>query len=174
MLFLMFFQSVFYLSLNPNTAKFLTLFKKAFFDSVNFLAIYFTLAALFTCALHVLGARFDDGENFIADSYDTNYNDYSYTSGAGVAALAALRNSIGDLQPPSYDYWTSRYQPGKRVVPYLMIALIWVVYLTFLFAQVIFALNFLIAIVSQSYESIMDRQLVAITESKNSQVREYM
>ena len=55
-----------------------------------------------------------------------------------------------------------------------MIMLIWIVYVTFLFVQVILALNFLIAIVSQSYESIMDRQLIAITESKDSQVREYM
>ena len=55
-----------------------------------------------------------------------------------------------------------------------MIMLIWIVFVTFLFVQVILALNFLIAIVSQSYESIMDRQLIAVTESKNAQVQDYM
>ena len=52
-----------------------------------------------------------------------------------------------------------------------MIMLIWIVYVIFLFVQVILALNFLIAIVSQSYESIMDRQLIAVTESMDSQVQ---
>ena len=46
-----------------------------------------------------------------------------------------------------------------------MIAIVWLTYLGFVFIQVIMALNFLIAIVSQSYESIMDRQLEAIVES---------
>ena len=46
-----------------------------------------------------------------------------------------------------------------------MIAILWSTYLGFVFIQVIMALNFLIAIVSQSYESIMDRQLEAIVES---------
>ena len=48
----------------------------------------------------------------------------------------------------------------------LMIVIIWSYYLVFIFAQVILALNFLIAIVSQSYESVMDRQLEAIVESR--------
>jgi len=174
MLYLMFFQSIFYLSLNSNTAKFLTLFKKAFFDAIGFLVVFVLLTALFGLSLHVLGARFDDGGNFDPESYDTNHNDYSFTSGVGVAMLAAIRNSIGDIQPPSYDYWTARYQADNNVVPYLMIMLIWIVFVTFLFVQVILALNFLIAIVSQSYESIMDRQLIAVTESKDSQVQEYM
>ena len=47
-----------------------------------------------------------------------------------------------------------------------MIYLIWLLYLLFLFVLVLMSLNFLIAIFSQSYESIMDRQIEAIIESK--------
>ena len=46
-----------------------------------------------------------------------------------------------------------------------MIAIVWSIYSGYIFIQVIMALNFLIAIVSQSYESVMDRQLEAIVES---------
>jgi len=46
-----------------------------------------------------------------------------------------------------------------------MITLIWALYLQFIFVLVLMALNFLIAIFSQSYESIMDRQIEAIIES---------
>ena len=46
-----------------------------------------------------------------------------------------------------------------------MIFLIWVLYLSFIFVLVLMGLNFLIAIFSQSYESIMDRQMEAIIES---------
>ena len=45
-----------------------------------------------------------------------------------------------------------------------MITLIWALYLQFIFVLVLMALNFLIAIFSQSYESIMDRQIELIIE----------
>ena len=48
-----------------------------------------------------------------------------------------------------------------------MIVFIWAFYMVFLFFQDILALNFLIAIVSQSYERIMDRQTEAIIESRD-------
>jgi hypothetical protein len=46
-----------------------------------------------------------------------------------------------------------------------MIFLIWVLYNLFIFVLDLMSLNFLIAIFSQSYESIMDRQIEAIIES---------
>ena len=50
----------------------------------------------------------------------------------------------------------------------VVIFIIWTLYTIIVFTQVILALNFLIAIVSQSYECIMDRQQEAIIESRAS------
>lgn len=55
-----------------------------------------------------------------------------------------------------------------------MIILIWFVYFVSILVLVIFALNFLIAIVSQSYESIMDRQQEAIIKSRSELNQECM
>lgn len=52
--------------------------------------------------------------------------------------------------------------------------MIWLVYFVSLLMTVILSLNFLIAIVSQSYESIMDRQQEAIIMSRSQLNLEYV
>lgn len=104
--------------------------------------------------MQVLGTRFDDGGNMEED-YDTNHNDYPFISSFGVSVLSAYRNAVGDLQMPTYDYWTAEGNSG--IYPKFMISLIWLLYLLFIFVNVLMSLNFLIAIFSQSYEYIMDR-----------------
>lgn len=125
--------------------------------------------AFFGLSIHLLGGRFDDGNNFVQDEdsddyYDTNFNEYPNVEIIGVAILAAVRNSIGDLQTPSYDQWMiAPDELGKKnKQSQTMIALIWIYYIMFIFVQVILALNFLVAIVSQSYEAIMEKQLETI------------
>ena len=105
--------------------------------------------------MQVLGTRFDDGGNMDLGTYDTHHNDYAFISSFGVSVLSAYRNAVGDLQMPTYDYWTAEGNSG--IYPKFMISLIWLLYLLFIFVDVLMSLNFLIAIFSQSYEYIMDR-----------------
>ena len=116
--------------------------------------------------MQVLGTRFDDGGNMDLSEggYDTNHNDYPFIWSFGVSVISAYRNAVGDLQMPTYDYWTAEGNSG--IYPQVMIFLIWALYALFIFVLDLMALNFLIAIFSQSYESIMDRQIEAIIESK--------
>lgn len=72
---LTFLQSIFYLKLNDNRAKFLTLFKRAALDLSSFLIIFLLINLMFGAIFFVLGARFDDGGNF-TDDYNTDFNDY--------------------------------------------------------------------------------------------------
>lgn len=53
----------------------------------------------------MLGATFDDGGNFDLEGYDTEHNDYQLIPYYGVIFAANMRTAIGDLQPPTYDYW---------------------------------------------------------------------
>ena len=73
--------------------------------------------------------------------------------------ISIFRCAVGDLQMPTYDYWTAKYNHEDNLgfYPAFMIFLIWLLYLIFIFVLVLMALNFLIAIFSQSYEHIMDR-----------------
>ena len=126
--------------------------------------------ALMAAVMQVMGTRFDDGGNMdLVDTeevqaYDTNHNDYPFIWSFGVSVISVYRNAVGDLQMPTYDYWTAEGNSG--IYPQVMISLIWALYTLFIFVLDLMALNFLIAIFSQSYECIMDRQIEAIIESK--------
>ena len=89
-------QWLFYLQLDDDRAKFLTLFRKAFSDSANFLTIVLLICVVAGLNLHLMGAKFDDGGNF-DEGYDTNFNDYAFVFAAGVDILGILRNAVGDL-----------------------------------------------------------------------------
>ena len=105
--------------------------------------------------MQVLGTRFDDGGNMDLSTYDTHNNDYPFISSFGVSVISAYRNAVGDLQMPTYEYWTAEGNSG--IYPRFMIFLIWLLYTLFIFVLDLMALNFLIAIFSQSYEYIIDR-----------------
>jgi len=122
-----------------------------------FIVIEFIIITLMAAVMQVLGTRFDDGGNMDLSEggYDTNHNDYPFISLFGVSVISAYRNAVGDLQMPTYDYWTAEGNSG--IYPKVMISLIWALYTLFIFVLDLMALNFLIAIFSQSYESIMDR-----------------
>lgn len=51
----------------------------------------------------------DDGGNYSVEDYDSTHNDYLYISYWAVNYISAFRSSVGDIQPPSYDYWITRF-----------------------------------------------------------------
>ena len=136
----------------------------------SFIVIEIIIMALMAAVMQVMGTRFDDGgkmdlvDTEEVQAYDTNHNDYPFIWSFGVSVISVYRNAVGDLQMPTYDYWTAEGNSG--IYPQFMIFLIWALYTLFIFVLDLMALNFLIAIFSQSYESIMDRQIEAIIESK--------
>lgn len=148
-------QSIFFLKLSSSRSKFIKLFVRGLLDMSAFLVIEAIQVGMITLILHCLGATFDDGDNWM-ESYDTNFNDYQFMSYIWVVVIANMRNAIGDLLPPTYNYWAARYermmdQEGSENVDILAlfhIDLIWVVWIIGLLINVILALNFLIAIVS--------------------------
>ena len=119
-------------------------------DILSFIAVEFIIIALMASVLQVLGVKFDDGIGLDLDDYDTDHNDYPLIWAFGVSALSVYRNAVGDLQMPSYDYWTAMYEESGKTdkYPQFMIFLIWALYIVFTFFLVLMALNFFIAIVS--------------------------
>jgi len=66
-------------------------------------------------------------------------------------------NSVGNDSPPEYTFWI-QYLDDKEAnsfVPNVMIFLIWAIWFLNEFFCLIILLNFLIAIISQSYDSVM-------------------
>lgn len=72
--------------------------------------------------------------------------------------IQTTRNSIGDIQAPHYSYWLRIIQrnPEKRnLFAWFMIAIIWSVFCFFnMILMLICMLNFLIAIISETYSKV--------------------
>lgn len=81
----------------------------------------------------------DDGSNYEVDEemedgstvlgYDTKHNDYAHIAYWAVCIISAARTSVGDLVPPTYDYWTGRYEDKEMALAQFHILIIWLVFL---------------------------------------------
>ena len=68
-----------------------------------------------------------------------------------------MRYSIGDIfKRPTYKYWEQEDTAGSTY----MICLILLIFVGLLFMMIIVLLNFLIAVISQTYEDVMSRKIV--------------
>lgn len=104
----------------------------------------------------------DDGDNYNqldeAD-YDTFHNDYPYMNSGLVFYISTLRSTVGDLVPPTYDYWTEDHAMGNSWHNW-HISLIWITFGIQILVLVVFFLNFLIAIVNDAYENVNENFLI--------------
>ena len=77
--------------------------------------------------------------------------------------ILAFRNSIGDLQSPQYERWlnyidANQNDPLRSAQGYFIIYLLWGLWFGNIILMVILLLNFLIAIISQTYERVAGSQ----------------
>jgi hypothetical protein len=97
--------------------------------------------------------------------------DYNKVPTMVMNAIQLYRNSIGDIATPGYDYWSNNIdaieKAAKTDTPalygtgrsYIMICIIWSIWFLNQYLVLIILLNFLIAIISQSYDSVMSTSL---------------
>ena len=105
-----------------------------------------------------------------------------------VQTIKSFNNAIGQVSMPVYSYWTRRYQKsrtewskiefeGKRpddlVVSQNMIIFIWVFWVITIFFINVILLNFMIALISQSYEKVISRSLVYKYQNRSEMNREF-
>jgi hypothetical protein len=70
-----------------------------------------------------------------------------------VYIVQIIRSSVGDLQTPHYTLWKKHlHNPEMQSLAKLMINLIWSLWIFQILIFMVLLLNFLIAIVAQSYE----------------------
>lgn len=89
-------QAIFYFQLSPDLTKFIRLFVQSIADAQMFLVLYVMIIFYFTLTCHLLGVKFDDGQQY-SDDYSDKYNDYTNIAYGAVTFLSVMRTSIGDL-----------------------------------------------------------------------------
>lgn len=110
-------------------------------------------------SMFLLGWILNFGLMFSVLGVEVNHKDYENLQFALIMCIQTYRNSIGDISPPIYTFWKNRYEQDPTIT-FVMIQFIWVVWIFQQFLVFIILLNFLIAIVSNSYEDVMKQQVV--------------
>jgi hypothetical protein len=130
-------------------------------ELVNFTTFLLISVTFFAFSFRVLGV------NFSAD-------DYANVPGFVVTFMTTYRNSIGDIQAPGYAKWDSDTNPDLgRWNRDAIVGTIWTVWLFNSFVNLIILLNFLIAVISQVYDSVIATQQFCSYAYKSDFNREY-
>jgi hypothetical protein len=115
-------------------------------DIAGFLAFMMLFVVTISAFYKLVGARFDA-------------TGYSGVSDVVVYIMQTTRNAIGDISTPQYAYWMNSFDHN----PYfsqLMIGIIWLIFYVFnIVILLIVLLNFLIAIVGDSYQYVVQEEV---------------
>ena len=124
----------------PDFGMIVKLVSVVFIESGSFLTFYFYWLFNFNMFKLLLGTQPD-------------MKDYPGVSPTLASFLIEYRNSVGDINPPTYDYWQEDVAGAG-----LMVNLNQSYFMIFQLFMNVVLLNFLIAIISQSYEQVNSEQ----------------
>lgn len=131
---------------SSNFGKIAVLFSQCLKDTLTFIIFYQVQITLFSVLFIVAGNKLSEKE------YD-NLNEF------WASDIYTYRNSVGDLQLPDASFWIDR-EEAAPLVSGSMAVLLWFLWFLNNLLLCILMLNFLIAIISQSFERMMEQQLV--------------
>merc|ERR1719329_2031097 len=107
-------------------------------------------------------------DNQDAGNYEKYDGEYPHMPYWGIQALQSIRSSFGDGGASSYAYWIDRYDADEsKSVAQLYIYFSWVAYVGQSCFYGIFVLNYLVAIVGDTYGNIMENQQLAVVRGRD-------
>ena len=140
------FKLMFYLKIYESFGMLVTLVTKSISDTQTF-NIYLLAWMFYFCQFYkISGVVFDDG-------------DYPEVGSMFVNILQTYRNSIGDIAAPTYPLWEEFIAKDNVWQGKFMIFTIWTFWFIHQYLILIILLNFLIAIISGSYEDVMAQEI---------------
>lgn len=155
-----FFKVQLYLRVFENFGMLLELLSKTVDEIRLFAGFFYTWIFMFSLIFQILGMQIPNQESKDSDYKELNifvaYFFYTY------------RNSIGDINAPVTSFWTTRatHMPDSATETSLIMFVIWTFWLLNQFFVLIVLLNFLIAIISESYEAVMAESIIHKYEHK--------
>jgi len=138
----------------PSLGMMQTLLLGVFTNTIPFLIIYLFWVVFFAVSAYILSANQTTAESFSGISIALGY------------FFTTFENSIGNISSPTIDF----YKPiSKRTLVDKL--RIYMIYILWWFAQIvllIILLNFVIALISQYYEDVMNRKIMHTYVMKNN------
>lgn len=119
----------------------------------------------FTLIFILLGANDDVGQTYVDLNEFWGY------------FFLIWENSIGNINPPTYHFWmdklnNSKMEPYQTTSSHLTIYIIWFMWFANQALILIILLNFLIAVISQSYENVMNSSVPFKYQQRCELIRE--
>ena len=159
----------YYLKVFPDFGKLVQLVYKVIQDILTFMLMFIIYVLLFTLMTYSFETVLDPEDG---DDYPMYPGVTKFLS----AFLQTWRNSVGDIALPSYPYWTALFKGddyAQTIPAGSMILLIWIQWFVNQYINMIIMLNFLIAIISQSYEEVMSTSAFTRAQQRCSMNEEY-
>ena len=100
-------------------------------------------------------------------------SDYPGISKAAALVIMTFRNSIGDLVAPNYTKWLNVDSEAKSTEHLILIIVIWTMWVVQAIIMIVVLLNFLIAVITQTYESVYGKKVIYIFNDKAALNKEY-
>lgn len=165
MLWSAFQKLLFYLRCHPAFSKMVRLVIQTCFDIIPFLSYTLLSLVLFTILFDISGVKITPDDN----TYD------HVTPNLLAIFIQVFRNSIGDITTPTYNYWFQGVDKSVVDINWpqgFMILYAWGLFVAHEMFVFIILLNFLIAVISSSYDAVMTLDLIDQYESKSSMFEE--
>ena len=112
---------------------------QSYWDSADFFLFFFIWVFLFTVLSHITRIEVSD-------------EDYPAVNNILATLMTAYRNCIGDLVSPAYGAWVDK--DGGIVVIYIT----WIIFFGQTMMMIIVLLNFVISVISESYETVNENK----------------
>lgn len=135
-----FLKVMFFLRIHDGFGLLVDLVAECLVDAVPFTVFLMMWVGLFTVLFRLQGLE------IAADDYDQLGPMAIYT-------IQTYRNSVGDIAAPAYSFWSA--QEAHPMFKYSMIGIIWSTWFLNQFFLTIILLNFLIAILAESFNTVM-------------------
>ena len=151
-------KMLFFARVTQSVGQLVKLVSQTMYDVRVFLGFYIVWCCIFSLLFFVGGFSFPDKQ-------------YPHVSNTLVTFLSVFRNSIGDIKAPEYDYWTDpKTVTANHTKNYLlhesMAGYAWMLLALNQIFMMIILLNFLIAIISQSYDMVISQATVSEYQDK--------
>ena len=147
-----------YLRFHPSISHLIILWTKIVTDIRNFTLFFILFVFIFGLIAKVLET----------EGFDDSPEAFKYV-------IYAWRVSMGGDISPKYEAWSGLIEAGEggEIGAKVVICIIWLAWWLNQYVMVIIMLNFLIAIISQSYEEVMSKTSLSVYTQKCQMNTEY-
>ena len=143
-----FFKIMFFIRIFEEYGFFVQMIKLCLADLTPFMVCYFAFMYMFVICFSILDMEIDDE---VAGAKGLSYEEYVF--------LQVYRTSIGELAMPGYKNITAEIKnDGENFFASFNITLLWWTWYAQTFTMIIILLNFLIAVITSTYERVIKTQ----------------